>query len=111
MSYDKNRYRPGLGRDVPAPRIAHRYEVDPTSQMDFGNPMCIYGWNRDSGESYSIWRGNVGTNGICKFCIRRASRGLDGLPSKCEIDDSPDLDWREGATSQEIAEIEAILRS
>lgn len=109
MNYDEKRYRPGLGRSVPAPRLAHLYEVDPTAQMDFGNPMCIYGWNRDGGESYSIWRGNVGTGGICKHCIRRASRGLPGLESKVEIDDTPDFDWREGATPQEIAEIEAIL--
>lgn len=80
MSYDDTKYRPGLGRSIPNPRRAHLYELGEHS-MDFQNPMCRYGWNRDSGESYSIWRGNVGADGICKLCVKRASKGLSGLPS------------------------------
>jgi hypothetical protein len=80
MSYDEKKYRPGLGRSVPYPRRAHLYEIGEDS-MDFLDPMCRYGWNRDGGESYSIWRGNVGSDGICKLCIKRASKGLHGIPS------------------------------
>ena len=78
MEYDSKKYRPGLGRDYPYPQRSHLYEVGKHS-MDFGNPMCRYGWNRDGGESYSIWRGNVGDKGICKICVRRASAGLKGV--------------------------------
>lgn len=81
MSYDPAKYRPGLGRDVPAPKRAHLYTLD-GGCMDFDLPMCRHGWNRDDGESYSIWRGNVGSEGICKICIRRANAGLEGVKSK-----------------------------
>jgi len=80
MNYDKTKYRPGLGRSVPNPRRAHLYELGEHS-MDFQNPMCRYGWNCDGGESYSILRGNVGVDGICKLCVRRAAKGLSGVES------------------------------
>lgn len=66
----------GLGRDNPPPKVAHLYkgEFD-----DPGLPMCRYGWNRDDGRSYSIWRGNFGERGVCKICLRRAKKGLDGV--------------------------------
>jgi hypothetical protein len=81
LSYDRQKYRPGLGRDIPHPKRAHLYEVG-EDYMDFRNPMCRYGWNRDNGESYSIWRNNVPDNGaICKVCIKRASKGLPGVES------------------------------
>jgi len=70
-------YIPGLGRDVPHPKIAHLYKGD---FSDPGLPMCKRGFNRDNGYSYSIWRNNVGVNGICSICLRRARKGLDGLP-------------------------------
>lgn len=38
---------------------------------DPGPPMCAKGWNRDGGESYSIWRGQIGTD-VCRVCVRRA---------------------------------------
>jgi hypothetical protein len=81
MTYDETKYRPGLGRDVPYPKLAHLYELgdDP---MDFRLPMCQYGWNRDYGQSYSIWRGHAGDSGICKICIKRANKGLPGVYSK-----------------------------
>lgn len=81
MSYDETKYRPGLGRSYPHPRLAHLYALGEDC-MDFQLPMCSYGWNRDGGESYSIWRGNVGEDGICKICIRRAEKGLPGVESK-----------------------------
>lgn len=68
----------GLGRDHPYPRVAHLYKG---TFSDPGLPMCRYGWNRDGGASYSIWRGNAGRNGICKVCMRRARAGLDGVES------------------------------
>lgn len=67
-------YIAGLGRDFPPPPLAHLYKGD---FSDPGFPMCARGWNRDDGESYSIWRGNVGKKGICKTCMRRA---LEGKP-------------------------------
>lgn len=68
----------GLGRDYPHPKLAHLYKGD---FSDPGLPMCRRGWNRDDGESYSIWRGNMGKNGICKVCLRRARAGLQGVPA------------------------------
>ena len=72
-------YITGLGRDYPHPKLAHLYKG---TFEDPGNPMCRRGWNRDGGESYSIWRGNAGQNGICKICLRRAQKGLDGVEPK-----------------------------
>lgn len=79
MSYDRTNYVSGLGRSVPHPKLAHLYE-GPFD--DPGDPMCKRGWNRDEGASYSIWRNNVGDNGICKVCLRRAEKGLKGVPSR-----------------------------
>lgn len=75
--YDETKYRPGLGRDYPHPKRAHLYTLGENC-MDFQLPMCNYGWNRDGGESWSVWRGNVGVDGICKICIKRAAKGLAG---------------------------------
>lgn len=72
-------YITGLGRDNPHPRIAHLYE-GPFHEP--GNPMCRHGWNRDDGQSYSIWRNNVGRAGICKTCLKRARAGLRGVEPK-----------------------------
>lgn len=77
MDYNEDKYRPGLGRDYPYPKIAHLYEIGENC-LDFGRPMCRHGWNRDNGQAYSIWRGQVGEKGICKICLRRASRGKKG---------------------------------
>ena len=72
-------YIMGLGRDFPHPKISHLYKGD---HADPGNPMCARGWNRDGGESYSIWRGNMGSNGICKVCLRRAREGKPPIKAK-----------------------------
>lgn len=69
----------GLGRDYPHPRIAHLYKG---SFGDPGLPMCRYGWNRGGGETYSIWRGNMGQDGVCAICLRRARQGLNGVMVK-----------------------------
>lgn len=69
----------GLGRDYPYPKIAHLYKGDFASP---GLPMCRYGWNRDNGQSYSIWRNNPGTADICKTCLKRAKQGLSGVEPK-----------------------------
>lgn len=68
----------GLGRDYPHPRLSHLYHGD---FSDPGLPMCRYGWNRDDGTAYSIWRGNLGDGGVCKICFKRAKAGLSGV--KC----------------------------
>lgn len=49
---------------------------------DPGLPMCVRGWNRESGERYSIFRGNVGDVGVCKICKRRMLAGKEGVPSR-----------------------------
>ncbi len=69
----------GLGRDYPNPNISHLYKGD---FHDPGLPMCARGWNRDNGQSYSIWRGNMGKSGVCKTCLKRARAGLDGVEVK-----------------------------
>jgi hypothetical protein len=72
-------YISGLGRDYPHPKKAHLYKGD---FNDPGLPMCHRGWNRDEGESYSIWRKNYGIEGLCQTCLSRARQGLDGIKSK-----------------------------
>jgi hypothetical protein len=69
----------GVGRDYPHPRIAHIYKG---TFDDPGLPMCARGWNRDNGQSYSIWRGNEGSEGVCRICWRRAKAGKDGVPAR-----------------------------
>lgn len=68
-----------LGRDFPHPKIAHLYEG---TFAEPGDPMCARGWNRDNGQTYSIWRNNIGERGICQICLRRAKKGLKGVPPK-----------------------------
>jgi hypothetical protein len=75
-------YITGLGRDYPHPKIAHLYKGD---FAEPGNPMCASGWNRDGGESYSIWRGNQGVDGICKVCLRRAREGRAPVEAKQSV--------------------------
>lgn len=74
-------YIMGLGRDYPHPKLSHLYKGD---FSDPGLPMCRRGWNRDNGQSYSIWRGNVGSHGVCLICLKRARAGKDGVPAKKE---------------------------
>jgi len=86
--YDKYKvpkgYIAGLGRDYPHPPLAHLYQG---TFGDVEGPMCRYAANRDDGESFSIWRGNVGKKGICKTCMKRALAGLDHIWEK-EDDDA-----------------------
>jgi hypothetical protein len=72
-------YVVGLGRDVPHPKRSHLYKGE---FSDPGDPMCRYGWNRDDGTSYSIWRGNYGDAGVCRICLRRAQAGLPPVPPR-----------------------------
>lgn len=44
---------------------------------DPGKPLCRKAYDMDGG--WSIWRGNVGSKGICKVCKRRADAGLNGV--------------------------------
>lgn len=57
-------------------KVAHLYKGTFNNP---GLPMCKIGWNRDEGTSYSIWRNNISPAGICKVCLRRALKGLDGV--------------------------------
>lgn len=73
-------YIMGLSRRRPGAKTSHLYKG---SFADPGQPMCARGYE-DAGD-YSIWRGNMGENGICKVCLRRARAGLDPAPwPKCE---------------------------
>lgn len=74
-------YITGLGREYPHPRIAHIYEGPFDAP---GRPLCRHGWNRNGGQSYSIWRNNTGTARVCKVCDRRAAKGLPGVDPKEE---------------------------
>ena len=47
---------------------------------DPGLPMCVRGWNRSSGEGYSIFRGTVGD--VCRICVKRTLDGKNGIPSR-----------------------------
>ena len=47
-------------------------------------PMCLWGWNRDYGTSLSIWRNNISVRGLCRICVRRATKGLDTAPPRSE---------------------------
>lgn len=71
----------GLGRDEPKPKKAHVYEG---TFDEPGNPMCARGWNRDDGNDYSIWRNNIGEDGICGVCLRRVREGRSSVPPKSE---------------------------
>ncbi len=75
----------GLGRDFPHPKKSHIYRG---TFSNIGSPMCKKGWNRDGGEGYSIWRNNVGVDGICFDCIKNARKEMkqgiviEHLPTK-----------------------------
>jgi hypothetical protein len=69
----------GLSREYPDARIAHLYKG---TFEDPGLPMCARGWNRDDGQSYSIWRGHEGTQGVCRICWRRAKALKEGVPAR-----------------------------
>ncbi len=72
-------YRPGMDRSPDGHRkVTHLYTLG-ESIMDFDLPMCAKGWNRENGEAFSIWRGNISNKGICKICMKRAKKGLPGV--------------------------------
>lgn len=86
MRYDESKYRPAIERgtytNTPTEKkVTHLYELG-ENNMDFQNPMCRRGWNRDYGGSYSIFRGHISKAGLCKTCVRRASMGLRGVEPK-----------------------------
>jgi hypothetical protein len=61
----------GLERDYPYHKKAHLYHG---TFSDAGDAVCKRGWNRDNGEAYSIWSNNVGEDGVCKICIKKAKK-------------------------------------
>lgn len=72
----------GLGRDVPHPSVAHLYKG---TLRDPGQAMCKRGYNRPGG--YSIWRGNMGVNGVCEVCLRRARAGKPSVTWPADAED------------------------
>jgi ribosomal protein S14 len=86
VNYDSEKYRPAVERgtytNTPTEKkVTHLYELG-ENIMDFLNPMCRRGWNRDNGQSYSIFRGHVSEAGLCRVCLKRAAKGLPGVPAK-----------------------------
>jgi hypothetical protein len=71
--WNEHGYITGLGRDYPHPKRSHLYRG---TMSNPGEPLCRRGWNRDNGESYSIWRNNIGEYGNCGHCIKRARREI-----------------------------------
>ena len=79
MEFHDSPFVPGEDpEDVGSERVTHLY-VGSTAYT--GNPMCVRGWNRENGASYSILRGMVNRN-ICRVCLRRAKRGLHAVKSR-----------------------------
>lgn len=72
-------YITGLGRDYPHPKRSHLYRGPLRNP---GEPLCRFGWNRDNGESYSIWRNNVGELGNCCLCIKKARKEIAAKEKK-----------------------------
>ncbi len=66
----------GMNRKTEDTSFAHLYDGNFDNP---GKPLCRYGYNRDNGTSYSIWRGNVGKKGICPTCYKRALNGDVGI--------------------------------
>jgi hypothetical protein len=62
-------YRSGQCRNDQS-ALSHTY-----AQMTDGElwPMCGYGWNRNGGHSFSIFRGSPGTQGDCKLCAQNVA--------------------------------------
>lgn len=54
-------YLPGLGRNFPHPEKSHLYKGPFNDPF---KPMCKRAWNRDDGKGFSIWRNNIGKEGI-----------------------------------------------
>ena len=71
-------YMPGLDRNDQH-LVAHLYSV---TFGNFGDPMCVRGWNRSDGTAYSIFRNVVGDAGVCRVCQRRAAEGKPPIPSR-----------------------------
>ena len=46
-----------------------------------GLPMCRHGWNNGWNNPYSIWRNNIGPQGLCKTCMKRAKVNATGVPA------------------------------
>ncbi len=68
-----------IGQDRNEPNtVAHLYKG---TMKDPGNPMCVRGWNRSGGFSYSIFR-NSWTSEICEICLRRAEENRDSIPPR-----------------------------
>ena len=78
--WNKLGYITGLGRDYPHPKKAHLYRGTFSDPIE---PLCKKGWNRDNGESFSIWRNNVGKDGICLNCIKKARKEITMIGIKC----------------------------
>jgi hypothetical protein len=74
-------FRAGDDRNEPYAR-SHTY----AETADGLFPMCGYGWNRSNGESFSIFRSSLGTEGHCKLCRKNLSDGKapveQGFPHK-----------------------------
>jgi hypothetical protein len=76
-------YVVGLNR-IPGAETRYRAHLYRGTSDNPGEPMCRLGWNRDYGESYSIWRNRPGL-GVCRVCFRRADNGSPPVPPKSDV--------------------------
>ena len=70
------KYVEGIGRNEGEDKQhSHMYE----DREDGYYPLCVYGFNRDDGRGFSIFRGHRGARGLCKLCEKRVQQSLPGL--------------------------------
>lgn len=73
-------YIPAISRQAAkGPKRSHLFKG---TFKDPGLPMCGWGYSRYSIGYYSIFRNDIGEKGICKICMRRAKKGLDGVEDR-----------------------------
>lgn len=68
----------GADRNNPDEARAHVYTGP--AYHDLVGPLCVYGWNRSNGESFSILRGNGSGRGLCETCRKRRAANAGPVP-------------------------------
>ena len=73
---DARQFIEGMDRNQQHAARSHLYEVmEPYALV----PMCEYGWNRNDGMGFSIFRGHQSRRGTCKVCQKRRAAGLPAI--------------------------------
>lgn len=75
------RYVPGQMKSLRRTgRRTHLYERAASGAPAL--PMCRDGWTSQDGQSYDIWTGQIGPDGVCKRCLARAAKYRAGVPAR-----------------------------